>query len=135
MNRRTTVIMGITLLAFCSMTFGLAAGDKVLGGPWHLSKNAKFEAHQIDGIVVVLAYGQHKSTGYKVALRQRPEEIYPPMFELVHTEPGGINAQVLTPYATIGHFKVGAPVKSIRVFDADGQHDVPVKQAATKKKK
>lgn len=133
MNRRSLVIVGMAILAVCSMTFGLAAGVKILGDPWHFSKNAKYEAHQINGIVVVLAYGQHKSTGYKVSLRQRPEEIYPPMFELVHTEPGGINAQVLTPYATIGHFKVGAPVKTIHIIDADGKHDVPVKKAVKKK--
>lgn len=128
MNRRIIVMSGITLLGLFSTTLGVPAGVKVVGDSWHLSKNAKYEAHQIDGIVVVLACRQHKSTGYRVALRQRPEEIYPPIFELVHTEPGGINAHVLTRYATIGHFKLGASVKCIRVCDADGQHEVPVKQ-------
>ena len=128
MPRHILLATSITVVLICSLTLGLSAGVKTIGDPWHLSKNAKYEAYQIENIVVVLAYGQHKSTGYKVALRQRPEEIYPPIFELVHTEPGGLNAQVITPYAAIGHFKLGAPVKGLRVIDADGEHNVRVQQ-------
>lgn len=124
----STMFLGTMFLS----TMSLSAGVKIVGDPWVLSNSAKYKALQIDDVVVVIAYGNHISTGYKVMLRKRPEEIYPPMFDLVHTEPGGLNAQVITPFAALGHFKASTQVKQILVIDAQGKHAIPVKQASAK---
>lgn len=76
--------------------------------------------------MIIVAYGTFPTAGYQARLRQLPQEIFPPMFEFVEQKPGGIVAQVITPFAEIASFKAGGPVKTVTIYDANGAHKVKV---------
>ncbi len=93
-----------------------------------LCKNANYEAVQSDGKVTILANGEHPTAGWKVAFEQLPIEIFPPQYRLVCFPPGGIVAQVITPFETTTSFAADNPVKQVVVHDNKGQHKIAVQQ-------
>lgn len=95
-------------------------------GNWTRSNRAKYTAQRVGDSIVLIAYGNFPTSGYKAKLRQLPQEIFPPMFECVEQKPGGFTLQVITPFAVIGHFKTPQDVKAVTVYDANGKHTVKV---------
>jgi hypothetical protein len=94
-----------------------------------LCSNVKYRAEQAGGTVTVYARGSHPTAGYQVRFEQLPIEIFPPQYRLLCIKPTGIVAQVVTPFEEKTSFRAGEPIKYVFVHDADGKHEVPVKQS------
>jgi hypothetical protein len=101
--------------------FGMPAG-------WELAPSATYTARQSAGTVTIKATGQHNTGGYQMKLVESPLRIYPPQWMLAQKAPDGIVTQAITPFDVSASFKADEPVKSLRVSDAAGQHDVNVEQ-------
>jgi hypothetical protein len=119
-----TLICPLLLGAFMS---SLAPIEAQAQNQWTRCKhNARFKAEQIGGQVVIVAFGNHPTSGYKSKLRKLPIEIYPPQFEIVEQKPNGIVLQVLTPFAEFAIFKAPRSIPSIVIYDGNGKHTVKV---------
>lgn len=100
---------------------------------------ASYRAEQARDAVIIFAFGWHPTPGYVDFFEQSPLDIFPPEFIFHSIPPGGIWPQVLAPFAIWVMFGASEPIKTVRVHDADGAHDVPVEQmsktlaAATKR--
>lgn len=100
-----------------------------------MCRKVKYRAEQAAGVVTIYAKGSNPTAGYEVRFEQLPIEIFPPQFRLLCIEPTGIVAQVITPFEVQTSFRAEDPIKAVIVHDADGKHEVPVKQASRKRKK
>ena len=104
----------------------------ILGLPpgWELVPRAAYTARQSAGTVTITAKGQHNTGGYETKLFQSPLRIYPPQWMLAHKPPppDSMVTQAITPFEVTGSFKADAPIASVRVSDAAGQHEVKVEQ-------
>jgi hypothetical protein len=87
-----------------------------------------YQGYQCDSVVTVIAYGQHRSTGYQVALELGPEDCWPPQFVLIHNTPAGPVAQVITPFVVFASFRTNEIIKRVVVRDGQGEQIVGVKQ-------
>ncbi len=54
-------------------------------------------------------------------------DVYPPEFILYWEPPGGLAADMMTPFAVQASFSADEAVKHVVVRDADGAHEVPVR--------
>lgn len=86
----------------------------------------EYEAEQISGTVIVHATGDTPASGYRVWLEHSMIDVYPPEFVLYWEPPGGLAADVLTPFIVHASFPAEDPVSHVTVRDADGVHTVPV---------
>lgn len=86
-----------------------------------------YTAEQVDGTVIVHATGDTPSAGYRVWLQKSMIAIYPPEFALCWEPPGGLAADMMTPFIVHISFPADEDVKSVIVRDANGVHDVPVR--------
>ena len=102
----------------------------VFGMPpgWELVPSATYTARQSAGTVTIKATGQHNTGGYQTKLVESPLRIYPPQWMLAQKAPDGPATQAITPFEASASFKADEPIKSIRVSDAAGQHDVNVER-------
>ena len=85
-----------------------------------------YRAEHISGAVILHADGETPTPGYKVWLQEAMMDVYPPEFTLYWEPPGGLAADVLTPFHVQAEFPADEAVKQITVRDADGAHTVPV---------
>lgn len=88
----------------------------------------EYRGFQKQGVVTVVAYGSHETSGYKVLLQQKPNEIFPPQYYLAHERPTGIALPVITPFVVSTHFHSTETITQIEVEDAKGRHDVEIAQ-------
>lgn len=89
---------------------------------------SEYRAYQQNGVVTVLAYGQHSSAGYIPSVDLAPIEIAPPQYIVTHKEPTGPVAQVITSFVISASFEWGAVLESVFVEDGNGKQKVPVTQ-------
>jgi hypothetical protein len=94
-----------------------------------LCEKVDYRAAQHDGKVTITATGEHPTAGWRVVFSELPIEIYPVQHRLVCIPPEGPSAQVITPFQMQVTFTAELPVKAVVVWDADGQHKIPVEQA------
>jgi hypothetical protein len=87
---------------------------------------ATYTARQEKGVVTVTATGSNPTAAYQVQLAREPMKIFPPKFAFYRKPPGGIVAQVITPFSVCATFKADARVEVISVRDAKGEHRVSV---------
>ena len=66
------------------------------------------------------------TSGYAVFFRKSPADIFPPQFSLIHIFKGGPALDVVSPFCASTSFEAEGQVKNVIVWDADGQHQVPV---------
>jgi len=90
-----------------------------------------YQAYQKEGAVTIVAFGQHPSAGYLVALELSPIDIYPPQYILTHRAPTGPIAQVVTPFVVSAGFRADSPIENVIVEDGSGKQKIPVKQIDT----
>jgi hypothetical protein len=103
------------------------AGDAMTTGTKELGR-AKYRAQQVPGAVVIFAEGWHPTGGYRDFFEQSPLDIYPPQFILWQVPPAGVATQQITPFVIWVMFGASETVETVTVSDADGNHDVKVKQ-------
>jgi hypothetical protein len=85
-------------------------------------------AQQVAGSVLIIAFGKHETSGYKVRFRDTPIAVFPPEFVLAHTAPSGPSADAETEFVVYTTFPSSNPVKSVVVHDAVGKHTIKVEQ-------
>jgi len=73
--------------------------------------------------VTIFAVGSHPTTGYNVYFE--PYRM-PNTYALIHERPQGIVGQMVTPFAVHTSYYHAGELKSVRVIDATGNHEVPV---------
>lgn len=88
-----------------------------------------YRAEQASGVVIVHANGETPTPGYRVWLQEAMIDVYPPEFTLYWQAPGGLAADVLTPFHVKAEFLAEERISQITVRDADGAHTVPVAAA------
>ena len=86
-------------------------------------------ASQIPGRVVLKASRSKPTPGHEVRFEESPLTVFPPEFSLVLIPPAGIVQQVITPFEADTFFAATERVKTVKVPDAAGRHEVPVDQA------
>lgn len=82
-----------------------------------------------DYSAMITAQGWHPTTGYKVFFEELTQ-FYPPEFKLLHIKPGGVVSQIPIPFAVQTYFAACNRLQTVAVHDANGRHDLPVKQAS-----
>jgi hypothetical protein len=109
-----------------------AEAPRVLGlePGWELATDADYSASQTPGDEVTLrATGEHPTAGYETKFVMSPMRIYPPQWMLAVKKPTGPAAQVVTPFDVSTSFKANDHIRTLRVTDAAGTHDVKVESA------
>lgn len=86
-----------------------------------------YTAEQMPGAVIVHATGDTPSAGYRVWLEKSMIDVYPPEFFLYWEPPGGLAADMMTPFIVHLSFPAEEPIKQVIVHDADGAHEVLVR--------
>ena len=87
---------------------------------------ATYTARQDGNAVIVTATGENPTAGFKVQLAREAVKIFPPKLALYRKPPGGIAAQVITPFTVCATFKAGQHVAAVTVRDSKGEHRVTV---------
>lgn len=93
---------------------------------------ATYMAHQIADTIVLIAFGKHSTSGYQVRFQDTPIAVFPPEYRLEHTAPSGPVTEVETEFLAYTAFPASAPVQAVIVHDADGRHEVEVRQASAR---
>jgi len=93
-----------------------------------LCQEAKYTAVQKGKIVTITAKGEHNTGGYRVAFEQAAITVFPPEFSFYHWRPTGIVAEVITPFTATTSFPSKKKVKSVKVTDGNGPHEIQVAQ-------
>ena len=111
----------VVFVALAIATCGLAATGEPKG-----KSVANYHAVQNGKKVTIFAEGTNNSGGWKNALVQLPQEIFPPEFKFTQTRPNGPAIQVISKFSVQASFDAGAPVEHVFVTDAGGRHKVVV---------
>jgi hypothetical protein len=93
-----------------------------------MAPTGNYTAKQEGGEVKITAKGQNPTPGYEVKLMQSMLRIWPPQYVLIRKKPGGMAAQVMTPFEVSASFKAAEAVKQVVVRDGMGRHEVAVGQ-------
>jgi len=88
----------------------------------------EYRGFQKHGVVTVVVYGSHDTSGFKVTLQQKPIEIFPPQYYLFHESPSGISLPVVTPFVVSAHFRSSNAIDKVVIEDGRGCHDVAIEQ-------
>jgi hypothetical protein len=91
--------------------------------------HAQYAAIQYRSAVRIYAVGFNPSTGYTNYFQQTPLDIWPPQFEFYSVPPEAGGAQ-WTPFEVHTTFAAFENVKEVVVYDADGEHKIPVIRTA-----
>ena len=86
----------------------------------------EYTAFQVRGQVSIEASGFTPTSGYRVWLQLRPEDVFPPMYELTWMPPEGPTLPALASFTVGTSFAAAVPVSRVTVFDADGAHEINV---------
>lgn len=97
--------------------------------PDSLATADSITATQTPGLVTIRATGNKPTPGHDVRFQDTPIAVFPPQYRLILKEPSQPSADVLTPFCAEISFPAEANIRSVTVFDAAGQHEVPVEQA------
>ncbi len=94
---------------------------------WELAKTSGLLAvRDLQGNVIIAASGEKPTPCHEVNIRQRPELIFPPRYEVVWKQ-AGFCPEVMTPYAVHSQpFIFPVTTKSLQVLTADGMQAVPI---------
>jgi hypothetical protein len=97
---------------------------------WSIAPRAKYRAEQVPSAVMIFVEGENPTAGYQMTLAVNPARVYPPELTLYRKPPGGMAAEVITPYAFCVQFGSGKEaIPQVTIFDADGKIEVPIEQA------
>jgi hypothetical protein len=91
-----------------------------------LATRRSIRAFRIGPRVLIVAEGDLPHPGYSAKITQRPEEIFPPWYQVLRCSRPGIFPQVIVPYKvslTINHPE---DRDVVRVFHAEGEDDVKI---------
>lgn len=83
-------------------------------------------AFHTQGLHILLAQGHKPTPCHAVQIRQRPERILPPLFEVIWHRASDPCIEVVTPYVAYEEFRIGPRQDSLRVYTFEGERDVPV---------
>lgn len=111
-------------------TSSTPAADKGTGGS-DLGR-ANYSAEQARDAVTIFSFGVHPTPGYTDFFEQSAIDIFPPEFIFHSIPPAGMVPQVLTPFSVWVMFGATEPVKTVTVHDADGPHEIEVRQVSEK---
>lgn len=89
-------------------------------------RGVSYEVRREGKALFLLANGQAPTPGYRIALLPRNRSRHCRHFELSAVPPGGVVAQVLTPYSSRIRIHLPPDARVVRVLDADGEHAVAV---------
>jgi hypothetical protein len=90
----------------------------------HLGR-AQYAAIQYRSAIRIYAVGFNPTTGYTNYFQQTPLDIWPPQFEFYSVPPES-GATVVTFFEVHTTFAAFEDVKEVVVYDADGEHKIPV---------
>jgi len=90
--------------------------------------NVTYRAAQVLGGVIIIAEGEHPTSGYETFFTESPLDVFPPQFILNHKQPDGIVLQVVTPFNVNTSFKTEETIEAVVVHDAQGEHQIEVEQ-------
>lgn len=84
-----------------------------------------YRASQKGNHVMIVARGSHTEPGYFVELQKGPQDVFPPLFFLLHTDPEpGTHGDPR--FSVEASFESLQPIDTVKVTDARGTHAVPV---------
>ncbi len=89
-----------------------------------------YRAEQVPGAVVLHATGMTPTPNYTVSLEKSMISVFPPEYLLFFLPPEGMQMQVLEPFAVEAVIQPGTGFDHVIVRDEDGEHIVPVGNAA-----
>lgn len=85
-----------------------------------------YTAELVNGVVIIHATGETPTSGYRIWLQQMQSDVFPPEYRLYWEAPGGIAADVMTPFQVHVSFSAQEEVSRVTVHDADGAHEISV---------
>ncbi len=88
----------------------------------------EFAATQKRETVMVTAWGDTPTPGYKVWLEMGPEDVWPPIFNLWWQAPDDAQPDVLAPFHVYTHFESQDTIDALTVRDRNGTHEIKVQQ-------
>lgn len=91
-------------------------------------EKVRYRANQVPGGVIIMADGEHNTSGYEAFFEQLPIDIFPPQFALKHRRPEGSTLDVITPFHVNTSFKASDKIDEVIIHDATGKHAVAVEQ-------
>jgi len=91
-----------------------------------LAQRNSIRAFRIGTKVLIVAEGDLPSPGYDAKITQRPEEIFPPWYQVLRCSRPGIFPQVIVPYKVSLTIDYPEDQEVVRVFHADGDDKVKI---------
>ncbi len=85
-----------------------------------------YSAEYKNGEITLKATGDAPSAGYKVWFEQSMIAVFPPEFSLMWEAPGGLAADMMTPFVAQVSFPADEEVTHVIVHDDEGTHTVAV---------
>lgn len=96
------------------------------GAGWVPAQRNRIRAFRRDRYVLVVAEGDLPTPGYDVDIKQSPERIFPPWFDLLRRERPGFWPQVITPFRHSELIVFPADHPTVIVDHADGRDEVEI---------
>ena len=96
------------------------------GGGWVPAQRNRIRAFRRGRYVLVVAEGDLPSPGYDVDIKQSPERIFPPRFDLLRRERLGFWPDVITPFRHSELIVFPADQPTVTVDHADGRDEVAI---------
>lgn len=96
------------------------------GGGWVPAGRNRIRAFRAGRYVLVVAEGDLPTPGYDVDVKQSPERLFPPRFDLLRRERPGIWPDVVTPYRHSELITFPPEPPTVTVDHADGRDDVTI---------
>jgi hypothetical protein len=91
-----------------------------------LAQRDSIRAFRIGPKVLIVAEGQLPTPGYDAKITLRPEDIFPPWYEVLRCARSGLFPQIVVPYKVSLTVNYPEDQETVRVFHADGQDDVRI---------
>ena len=96
------------------------------GGGWVPAQRSRIRAFRRDRYVLVVAEGELPTPGHDVDIKQSPERIFPPWFDLLRRARPGFWPQVITPFRHSELIVFPADQPIVIVDHADGRDEVEI---------
>jgi hypothetical protein len=91
-----------------------------------LSTRDKIRAFRAGNQILIVAEGELPTPGFDVDVKQRPERIFPPQFDLLRCPKSGVFPQVVTPYRYAEAVLFPVEADQVTVHHADGIDQVDI---------
>lgn len=94
-----------------------------------------YRAEQLGDRVVIVAMGNHQTSGYQVFFQQSELTIWPPEFSLMHVFRASIVLKVETPFVEWTSFKATERIDKVMIHDGEGKKEIQIAHAPEALKK